>query len=126
MKLRQILATCAAFAITATAASAQEGIDNASRNTYLKSLAGKRVIYIPLELRDNAAAWHKALKQQADALGYTVEIRDPNWNTDIGARALSSAISEKADLIVLQNPDVQSYARLIKKAQEAGIKIIEI
>src|SRR6266481_2782691 len=126
MKLRQILATCAAVAITATAASAQDGIDNASRNTYLKSLAGKRVVYIPLELRDNAAAWHKALKRQAEELGYTVDVRDPNWNTDVGARALSTAISEKADIIVLQNPDLQSYAKLIKKAQDAGIKVIQI
>jgi ribose transport system substrate-binding protein len=126
MNWRQILATCAALAMTAGIASGQEGIDNANRNAYLKSLAGKRVIYIPLELRDNAAAWYKALRQQAGQLGYTVDVRDPNWNTEVGARALSTAISEKADLVVLQNPDVQSYAKLIKKAQDAGIKVIQI
>lgn len=125
-RLTRMIAGCLALAIAASPVFAQEGIDNAKRNTYLKAVAGKRVVYIPLEMRDNAAAWYKILKRQADELGYTVDVRDPNWSTDVGARALSAAISEKADLIVLQNPDVQSYAKLIKKAMDEGIKVIQV
>src|ERR1700752_4868637 len=121
MKVGKLFAGALALALTASATFAQEGIDNEKRNVYLKSLEGKRVVYIPLEMRDNAAAWHKYLQVQADQLGYKIDVRDPNWSTDVGSRALTAAISEKADLIVLQNPDVQSYARLIKRAMDQGI-----
>src|SRR5882724_11599262 len=116
VQMKKLLMGLAALVIGATSATAQEGIDNQKRNAYLKALAGKRVVYIPLEMRDNAAAWHNYLTTQAEELGYKIDVRDPNWNTEVGARALTAAISEKADLIVLQNPDVQSYAKLIKKA----------
>lgn len=126
MNFKSLIASCMALAMVTSSAFAQEGIDNAQRNDYLKSLVGKRVVYIPLEMRDNAAAWYASLKRQADELGYKVDVRDPNWNTEVGARALSAAISEKADLIVLQNPDVQSYAKLIKKANDEGVKVIQV
>ena len=40
----------------------------------------------------------------------TFEIRDPNWSTDAGAQAITSLIAEKPDVMVIHNPDVQSYA----------------
>src|SRR4029077_18572921 len=54
------------------------------------------------------------------ALGYTFEIRDPNWSTDAGTKALTAAIAEKPDLLIIHNPDIQSYARLLKRAQDDG------
>ncbi len=66
------------------------------------------------------------MKEALEPLGVTFEIRDPNFNTDAGAQALTSLIAEKPDVIVVHNPDVQSYARLLKKAQDAGIYVVQV
>jgi ribose transport system substrate-binding protein len=52
--------------------------------------------------------------------------RDPNWNTNAGAQALENLIAEKPSVIVVHNPDVQTYARLIQRAEQAGIHIVQI
>ena len=107
--------------------SAQDGIENEKRTAYRAAVAGKRVIHIPMTMQaDLNIAWYSFLLRQAKELGYTIELRDANWSTEAGARALTAAISEKPDLIVLQNPDVQSYARLLKQATRAGIKVIQL
>ena len=125
--MRKLVMATAALAVSVVSASAQEGIENEKRTAYRNALEGKRVIYIPMNMNaDLTIAWHAFLQRQAHELGYTVDLRDPNWSTEAGARALTAAISERPDLIVLQNPDVQSYARLIQQAQRAGIKLIQL
>nr|WP_223228141.1 sugar ABC transporter substrate-binding protein [Lutimaribacter pacificus] len=75
---------------------------------------------------DLSQAWSHQLETQANELGYGYEVRDPNWSTDAGAQALTQLISEKPDVIVVQNPDIQSYARLLKQAERAGIYVLQI
>ncbi|MCA0043354.1 sugar ABC transporter substrate-binding protein [Celeribacter litoreus] len=127
MKLKStLIGACAALALAGTA-SAQQELSNASRDSYMEAVAGKRIVYIPMSMTtDLVLTWHAFLQRQADELGYTVDVRDPNWSAEAGARALTQAIGEKPDLIVLQNPDVQAYARLIQRAQKAGIKIVQL
>ncbi|MGH6883916.1 MAG: sugar ABC transporter substrate-binding protein, partial [Hypericibacter sp.] len=40
--------------------------------------------------------------------------------------AITQAITEKPDIIIVQNFDVASYARTLKRAEEAGIKVIQV
>ena len=109
------------------AVAENKGIDDPFRAPVYQALKGKRVVYIPLSMGiDLTEGWYHAMKKQADELGYQVEVLDPNWNTESGIRALNSAISSKADLIVLHNPDIQSYAKLVQKAQQNGIKVVEV
>ena len=54
------------------------------------------------------------------------EVRDPHFSADAGAQAITSLISEKPDVLIVHNPDVQSYARLLKRAEEAGIHVIQV
>src|SRR5208283_974178 len=54
------------------------------------------------------------------------ELRDPNWNTNAGAQAVTSLISEKPAVIVVHNPDVQTYAKLLQRAENEGIYVIQI
>jgi ribose transport system substrate-binding protein len=54
------------------------------------------------------------------------ELRDPNWNTNAGAQAVTSLISEKPAVIVVHNPDVQTYAKLLQRAEKEGIYVIQI
>ena len=55
-----------------------------------------------------------------------VVVRDANWNTNAGAQAFTTLISEKPAAIVVHNPDVQTYAKLIQRAEKEGIYIIQI
>lgn len=117
----------AALAATAGVAGAQEGIDDPTRGAYYEAFEGKTVAFLPVAMGiDLTEGWAAGMKEALEPLGVTIEIRDPNFNTAAGAQALTSLISEKPDAIVVHNPDVQSYARLLKKAQEAGIYVVQV
>jgi ribose transport system substrate-binding protein len=117
----------AALAATAGTALAQQGIDDPTRAPYYDSFAGKKVAYVPVAMGfDLTEGWAAGLKEALEPLGMTIDIRDPNWSTDAGAQAITSLITEKPDVLVVHNPDVQSYARLLKRAEEAGIYVVQI
>ncbi len=116
----------AALAAFAGAAAAQ-GIDDPTRGAYYDAFKGKTVAYVPVAMGfDLTEGWAMGLREALEPLGVTFEVRDPNWNTNAGAQAITSLISEKPDVIVVHNPDVQSYARLLKKAEEAGIYVVQV
>lgn len=118
--LLQAIALCAAGIASAHAPLAQTAPDPAA-------FKGKTVAFVPVALGyDLMEGWSAILKQQAKELGYSYVVRNPNFNSDAGAQAISQLITEKPDVLVVHNPDVQVYARLIKKAQEAGIYVIQI
>jgi ribose transport system substrate-binding protein len=107
--------------------SLAQGIDDATRAPYYDAFEGKRVAYVPVAMGfDLTEGWAAGLKSALEPLGMTVDIRDPNWSTDAGAQAITSLISEKPDVIVVHNPDVQSYARLLRRAEEAGIYVVQV
>lgn len=131
MKIKKLLLSFALGSLLATGAhtamAQDKGLANPRSEAYWNTLKSKRVVFIPLAMGfDLTEGWAAVMKQQAKRLGYKFDIRDPNWSTEAGTRALSAAIAEKPDLIVLHNPDVQSYAKLIKQAQEAGIKVLQV
>ncbi len=126
--MKQIRTTLLATAVTLCAgASFAQGIDDPTREPYYNAFAGKRVAYVPAAMGfDLTEGWAAGLKEALEPLGMTIDIRDPNWSTDAGAQAITSLISEKPDVIVVHNPDVQSYARLLRRAEEAGIYVVQV
>eukprot|EP01035_Chromulina_nebulosa_P009639 gene9639-13008_t len=126
MRILKTLMLSAALALCGTGSRA-DGIDDATRVPYYNALAGKRVVFIPQAMGfDLTEGWAAVLRSTLVPLGITFDIRDPNWSTDAGAQAINSLIEEKPDVIVVHNPDVQSYARLLKKAEDAGIYVIQV
>jgi len=126
MRLIKTVLLAAAAAVSAGTALAQ-GIDDPTRDPYYSSFEGKTVAYVPVAMGfDLTEGWAAGLRQALGPLGVKFEIRDPNWSTDAGAQAITSLITEKPDVIVVHNPDVQSYARLLKKAQDAGIYVVQV
>ena len=104
-----------------------QGIDDPARAAIYEALQGKKVAFVPVAMGfDLTEGWAAGMKEILEPYGITVEIRDPNWNTDAGAQAITSLISEKPDAIVVHNPDVQSYARLLKKAEDASIYVVQV
>lgn len=127
MNFKKLATGLMALTISTGTAVAQVELSNSTRDGYMNRVEGKRVVYIPMSMStDLTLTWNAYLQRQAGELGYKVDVRDPNWSAEAGARALTQAIGEKPDLIVLQNPDIQAYARLIKRATAAGIKIIQL
>jgi ABC-type sugar transport system substrate-binding protein len=121
-----LLAALSALALLAGSAWAQ-GIDDPTRKPYYDAFKGKRVAYVPVAMGfDLTEGWAAGLREALEPLGVKFEIRDPNWNTNAGAQAITSLIAEKPDVLVVHNPDVQSYARLLKQAEEAGIYVVQI
>ena len=125
----RIIAFLFALLGTVGAAQAQDvGLANAARRTpYYDGLKGKTVVFVPLSMGfDLTEGWAAVMRRQAADLGYTLEIRDPNWSTDAGTRALLSLVSQKPDLVIVHNPDIQSYVRPIKRLEKAGIKVLQV
>ena len=75
---------------------------------------------------DLGEGWAASMRKDLTALGINFSVRDPNWNVDAGAQTITSLISEKPDVIVVQNPDLNSYAKLFQRAEKAGIYVISV
>src|SRR5690606_6005261 len=75
---------------------------------------------------DLAQAWGGVVKQQSQVYGMEFSSQDPNWNTDAMAQGFTALLADQPDVIVTQNPDMQSLARLMKQANAAGIVVVQL
>jgi ribose transport system substrate-binding protein len=127
MRFLRMLAVGLSVMAAGSAFAQGKGLDEPFRDGYKKSLAGKTVGFIPVAMGfDLAEGWAAGLKSQLEPSGIKVVVRDPNWNTNAGAQAFTTLIAEKPAVIVIHNPDVQTYAKLIKKAEDEGIYVVQI
>ena len=103
------------------------GIDEPFRAGYRDALNGKKVVFIPVaQAVDLAQGWFATMKKELEPLGVSVSVRDPNFNSSAGAQAIENLINEKPAVLVVQNPDVQTYAKLLQRAEQAGIYVIQL
>ncbi len=96
---------------------------------YAQALNQKRVVLVPMAMGfDLAQGWAAYLKREVEGWGGVFETRDPNWSIEAGAQAITDLISSepKPDVLVVHSPDLNSYVKLFKKAQEKGIYVILI
>src|SRR3954452_3668593 len=87
---------------------------------YQKTLNGKRVALVPMAMGfDLAQGWAAYLKREVEGWGGMFETRDPNWSIEAGAQAITDLINSdaKPDVLVVHSPDLNSYVKLLKKAQ---------
>ena len=130
-KLKTMLAGAAlalgVMGLSQAALAQGKGLDEPFRDPYYKALKGKTVAYLPVAMSfDLAQGWLQGLKKELEPLGVKVVVRDPNWSTTAGAQALTTLIGEKPDVIIAHNPDVQTYAKLLQKAESDGIQVVQI
>ncbi len=113
MKRNIFVAIATALSLSGLVAHANAaGIDDPRRDDYYKTFTGKTVAFVPVAMGiDLTEGWASVLKQQADSLGMKFEVRDPHFSADAGAQAITSLISEKPDVLIVHNPDVNSYAK---------------
>ncbi len=104
-----------------------KGLDDPARAKYRSALAGKTIAFVPAAMSfDLAQGWLRGLKKELEPMGVKIVTRDPNWNTNAGAQAITTLIAEKPNVIIVHNPDVQTYAKLLQRAEEAGIAVVQI
>ncbi|HPE24741.1 sugar ABC transporter substrate-binding protein [Albidovulum sp.] len=120
-------AAIAASLALATAAVHPAAAQDSGPEIYAKAMAGKRVLLVPMAMGfDLAQGWSAILKREVEGFGGTFETRDPNWSVEAGAQAITEAISSdsKPDVLIVMSPDLNSYSKLMKRAQQAGIYVI--
>jgi ribose transport system substrate-binding protein len=108
-------------------ALAQKGLDEPFQGAFKEALTGKTVAFVPVAMNfDLTEGWFAGLKKELEPYGIKVVVRDPNWSTNAGAQAVTTLISEKPAVIILHNPDVQTYAKLAQRAENDGIFILQV
>jgi ribose transport system substrate-binding protein len=127
--MKTLVAAAAAFTLSAfaPAALAADVAEDPGPGAYAQALKGKRVMLVPLAMGfDLAQGWAHYLKTEVEAWGGVFETRDPNWSVDAGAQAITDAISSDArpDVLIVHAPDLNSYSKLMKKAQAAGTYVM--
>lgn len=106
---------------------AQKGLDEPFQGPFKQALEGKTVAFVPVAMNfDLAQGWLAGVKKDLEPYGVKVVVRDPNWSTTAGAQAVTTLLSEKPALMIIHNPDVQTYAKLLQKAENDGIYVLQI
>jgi ribose transport system substrate-binding protein len=126
-KMRK-LATCAVAGIVGLSAGAvAEPYDDGTSKAFYDSFNGKKVVMIPYSMGETIGAGiATGLQRLADERGFKFSVRDPNWSIDQGVQAINQVTTEKPDVLVVQNIDMQGYARAIKQAENAGVRVVQI
>ena len=118
-----------AFSLGTAATTAQEagGFDDGMSKNFYETLKGKKVVFVPISIgMDIAAGFAAGMQRMADEYKFELQIRDPNWNVDQGVQAITQIISEKPDLLIVQNVDMQAYARVVKQAMDEGVRVLQV
>ena len=122
-----LLAVGMAVAVSSGVFAAEQGLNEPFQGPFREALTGKTIAFVPVAMNfDLTEGWWAGLKKELKPYGLKFELRDPNWNTNAGAQAVTSLVSEKPAVIILHNPDVQTYAKLAQRAENDGIYIIQI
>ena len=66
------------------------------------------------------------VKKEAERYDIKFTIQDPNWSTNAMSQGMNALIAEGPDVIVTQNPDTRSLARLMMEPNRTGIAVTKI
>jgi len=93
---------------------------------FVKEVHGKKVAWVPVWMGVLESEWTRVMKAHFDDYGIQFIARDPNFKSDVQLQAVSTLINEKPDVLVVQNPTTTLLARELKRAMEAGIKVVQV
>lgn len=128
-RFKTLTAVLALSALSLAAMAPSARAEDPGPAAYSAALTGKRIVMVPMAMGfDLAQGWAAYVGREVEAFGGVFETRDPNWSVEAGAQALTEAISSdpKPDVLLVMSPDLNSYSKIMKKAQAAGIYVILI
>ena len=96
-----------------------------------KKMKGKTIALIPNTLGTPLFdTWAHVLKTEAEAMGMNFIVRDAALSGSRMTAAISELIARPPEsrpaVIIVHNPNVMLLARLLKKAEEAGIYVVQV
>jgi ABC-type sugar transport system substrate-binding protein len=125
--LKTLCLAAATSVMVSAFASSASALDDPTRAPYYDSFKGKTVAYVPITMAANiTSSWAAGIKRALLPLGVKFIVRDGNFDIDATSQAITSLIDQKVDVMIVQNTDVQAFAKLYRKAQQAGIYVVQI
>lgn len=125
--LKKLVCVAGVALSLAGASGSANALEDATRAPYYNSFKGKTVAYLPIAMSTNiTSSWAAGIKQSLEPLGVKFVIRDGNYNLEATAQSITTLIDQKVDVLVVQNTDVQAFAKLYRKAQAAGIYVVQV
>lgn len=126
LKNMPLAAISTSLALIAAPVQAADLFDDL-REPYFEAFKGKKVAFIPEGMGyELTESWAQVIREASEKLGFEFTVRDPNWSTSRGTQALTALLAEEQDIIVVHNPDVNAFARLLQKAEKQGVNIIQV
>lgn len=123
------LALGALAALPAAAAKKLAGGNSSQelRNLVDNNLKGKTVAWMPTTLGFPLTdMWTHVMQEEAKQMGINFVVRDPAWNPDAMVQIVNALIVEKPDVLIVHNANVQLLAKQLKKAEKAGIYVVQV
>jgi len=97
------------------------------RSDFVSAVQGKTVAFVPISLGlPLSDYWNAGIGDAAREAGMKYVVKDPAWKMPAMSQAISALISEKVDFLIVQNPDVQVFAKQFRKAEENGTYVIQL
>lgn len=118
----------AAAAVTLCSIAFVQGAPRSdTRAAFDKAVRGKTVAWVPLTMSTSIdIIWTRVMRDNFDRYGIKLVVRDPNFSSDAQLQAVNALINEKPDVLVVQNANVSTLARSLKRAMDAGIKVVQV
>jgi len=99
----------------------------AVKQNFDAAFEGKTIAFVPITMGiPLTITWRDTIEKEAAELGMNFVMRDPNFDMAAMSQAVTALIGEKPDIMVVHNPSVQLLAKLLKRAEAAGIHVIQI
>lgn len=90
----------------------------------LAALKGKTIWFIPISFNQFASDWEAGLKEAAEAVGVKVVTFDTKGNIATANEAVSQAVAQKADGIIILSIQSAVIAGPLAEAKAAGIPVL--
>ena len=132
MKMRLLtfmmaLAGLVTLTLAAPAMAAGNMTTAALQAQFKKDVVGKTIVYIPVSYSiPLTRIWGLTMQKDAKALGIKFEVRDPDFNSQREEQLLEAVIAQHPDVLIVHNPNVQILASALKRAEKAGIYVIQV
>lgn len=122
-----LVAGAALACLGASTAAAQGNTAEQLLQVWNKDVVGKTVVYIPVAYSvPLTRIWGERMQMIAQQLGIKFQVRDPNFDTAREEQLLEAEIGQHPDVLIVHNPNVQVLAPALKRAEAAGIYVIQI
>lgn len=91
----------------------------------VESLEGKKVqMIVVTDAQALTVAWIDRIRAGLEQNGIDFKTASANFDTQVLAQQVQTAINEDPDLLIIQNSDATGLANLLKEAQDKGIYVL--